>query len=71
MIFLTGHGDVPMAVDMLKRGAFDFFEKPFNDNELMDRVQEALAASREADVRRRKCRRGWRRCRRANAKCWT
>jgi two-component system response regulator DctR len=48
VIFLTGHGDVPMAVDSLKRGAFDFFEKPFNDNELMDRVEEALAASRRA-----------------------
>lgn len=48
VIFLTGHGDVPMAVDTLKRGAFDFFEKPFNDNKLMDRVLEALAASREA-----------------------
>ncbi|HEX2518231.1 MAG TPA: response regulator, partial [Castellaniella sp.] len=47
-IFLTGHGDVPMAVDSLKRGAFDFFEKPFNDNKLMDRVQEALRASLEA-----------------------
>lgn len=45
VIFLTGHGDVPMAVDMLKNGAFDFFEKPFNDNELMDRVLEALQAS--------------------------
>lgn len=48
VIFLTGHGDVPMAVDTLKSGAFDFFEKPFNDNKLMDRVQEAIAASREA-----------------------
>jgi two-component system response regulator DctR len=48
VIFLTGHGDVPMAVDMLKRGAFDFFEKPFNDNQLMDRVQEALEKSRRA-----------------------
>jgi two-component system response regulator DctR len=48
VIFLTGHGDVPMAVDTLKRGAFDFFEKPFNDNQLMDRVQEALAQSRLA-----------------------
>jgi two-component system, LuxR family, response regulator DctR len=50
IIFLTGHGDVPMAVDSLKRGAFDFFEKPFNDNKLMDRVEEALASSREAGV---------------------
>jgi len=48
VIFLTGHGDVPMAVDSLKRGAFDFFEKPFNDNVLMDRVEEALAASRKS-----------------------
>jgi two-component system response regulator DctR len=48
VIFLTGHGDVPMAVDMLKNGAFDFFEKPFNDNQLMDRVLQALQASREA-----------------------
>ena len=48
VIFLTGHGDVPMAVDTLKRGAFDFFEKPFNDNQLMDRVQQAMAASRLA-----------------------
>jgi two-component system response regulator DctR len=48
VIFLTGHGDVPMAVDTLKRGAFDFFEKPFNDNQLMDRVQEGLAGSRQA-----------------------
>jgi two-component system response regulator DctR len=48
VIFLTGHGDVPMAVSALKRGAFDFFEKPFNDNTLMDRVEEALAASRTA-----------------------
>lgn len=48
VIFLTGHGDVPMAVDSLKRGAFDFFEKPFNDNQLMDRIEEAMAASRKA-----------------------
>jgi two-component system response regulator DctR len=48
VIFLTGHGEVPMAVDSLKRGAFDFFEKPFNDNQLMDRVEEALAKSRQA-----------------------
>jgi len=41
-IFLTGHGDVPLAVKALKHGAFDFIEKPFNDNELADRVIEAL-----------------------------
>ena len=50
VIFLTGHGDVPMAVDSLKRGAFDFFEKPFNDNTLMDRIQEALTASEQASA---------------------
>ncbi len=48
VIFLTGHGDVPMAVDTLKRGAFDFFEKPFNDNLLMDRVGQAMAVARDA-----------------------
>ncbi|MCX8087047.1 MAG: response regulator [Rhodocyclaceae bacterium] len=42
VIFLTGHGDVPQAVKALKQGAFDFIEKPFNDNELADRVIEAL-----------------------------
>ncbi|HET9653299.1 MAG TPA: response regulator [Usitatibacter sp.] len=44
-IFLTGHGDVPMAVGALKMGAFDFVEKPFNDNSLVDRIQAALEAS--------------------------
>ncbi|MDR2451658.1 MAG: response regulator [Candidatus Accumulibacter sp.] len=42
VIFLTGHGDVPLAVSTLKNGAFDFIEKPFNDNLLVDRVLEAL-----------------------------
>ena len=50
VIFLTGHGDVPLAVDCIKRGAFDFFEKPFNDNALMDRVQQALDASQQASA---------------------
>lgn len=43
IIFLTGHGDVPLAVATLKKGAFDFFEKPFNDNELVTRIEEAMA----------------------------
>ena len=42
VIFLTGHGDVPLAVSTLKNGAFDFLEKPFNDNQLVDRVMDAL-----------------------------
>jgi two-component system, LuxR family, response regulator DctR len=47
VIFLTGHGDVPTAVAAVKRGAFDFVEKPFSDNALVDRTLQALAASRE------------------------
>jgi two-component system response regulator DctR len=47
VIFLTGHADVPTAVDMVKRGAFDFCEKPFSDNALVDRVEQALARSAE------------------------
>ena len=46
MIFLTGHADVPTAVDTVKRGAFDFCEKPFSDNVLVDRVEQALALSK-------------------------
>lgn len=45
VIFLTGHADVPTAVDAVKRGAFDFCEKPFSDNALVDRVVQALAQS--------------------------
>ena len=45
VIFLTGHADVPTAVDMVKRGAFDFCEKPFSDNALVDRIEEALRRS--------------------------
>jgi two-component system, LuxR family, response regulator DctR len=45
VIFLTGHGDISMAVDAVKNGAFDFFEKPFNDNRLVDRVMQAMSES--------------------------
>jgi two-component system response regulator DctR len=53
VIFLTGHGDVPTAVAAVKRGAFDFVEKPFSDNALVDRVQQALELSAQAIGRRR------------------
>ena len=45
VIFLTGHADVRTAGDAVKRGAFDFCEKPFSDNALVDRVEQALAQS--------------------------
>ena len=48
VIFLTGHGEVPMAVDALKRGAFDFFEKPFDDGALFNRVHQALELARQS-----------------------
>ena len=53
VIFLTGHGDVPTAVAAVKRGAFDFVEKPFSNNSLVDRVEQALAASATALLKRR------------------
>jgi two-component system response regulator DctR len=57
VIFLTGHGDVPMAVAAVKRGAFDFVEKPFAGNALVDRVEQALAASAQAIAARAQWRR--------------
>jgi two-component system response regulator DctR len=53
VIFLSGHADVPTAVDAVKRGAFDFCEKPFSDNALVDRVEQALhqSARVQAEVR--------------------
>jgi two-component system response regulator DctR len=53
VIFLTGHGDVPTAVAAVKRGAFDFVEKPFADNALVDRIEQALARSSAAILKRR------------------
>ena len=47
IIFITGHGDVPMAVDAMQKGAVDFIQKPFRDQELLDRVREALATDEE------------------------
>jgi FixJ family two-component response regulator len=42
VIFITGHGDIPMAVDAMKKGAFDFIEKPFDDEQLLSQVLAAL-----------------------------
>jgi two-component system, LuxR family, response regulator DctR len=53
VIFLTGHGDVPTAVAAVKQGAFDFVEKPFADNALVDRVEQALMRSAQAIETRR------------------
>ena len=54
VIFLTGHADVPTAVDAVKRGAFDFCEKPFSDNSLVDRVEQALhLAAQQLKARQR------------------
>jgi FixJ family two-component response regulator len=49
VIFITGHGDVPMAVEAMQHGAFDFLQKPFRDQDLIDRIQRAL----ERDTRSR------------------
>lgn len=48
IVFLTGYGDVPVSVRAMKGGAVDFLEKPFNDQELLDAIQRALARSRKA-----------------------
>lgn len=54
VIFITGHGDVPMAVEAMQHGAFDFLQKPFRDQDLIDRVQKALARDRETRTELRK-----------------
>lgn len=55
VIFITGHGDVPMAVQAMKEGAFEFIQKPFRDQDLLDRINHALkqdAENRNAVARR-------------------
>lgn len=61
IIFITGHGDVPMAVQAMKAGAFEFIQKPFRDQDLLDQINHALRhdaenrqnVARRADVLRR------------------
>ncbi|HEY5761100.1 MAG TPA: LuxR C-terminal-related transcriptional regulator, partial [Steroidobacter sp.] len=61
VILMTGHGDIPMAVQAMKDGAFDFLQKPFRDEELLDRIRRALkqdaknrqSVQRHADLRER------------------
>jgi FixJ family two-component response regulator len=61
LIMVTGHGDIPMAVQAMKDGAFDFLQKPFRDQELLDRINAALKQDSEnramleqqADLKRR------------------
>jgi two-component system response regulator FixJ len=48
IIFLTGHGDVPMAVEAMKNGALEFIQKPFREQELLDCIQKALLNNQQA-----------------------
>jgi two-component system response regulator FixJ len=50
VIFMTGHGDIPMAVEAMQHGAFDFLQKPFRDQDLLDRIQRAIA--KDAELRK-------------------
>ncbi|TSA11742.1 MAG: DNA-binding response regulator [Betaproteobacteria bacterium] len=52
VIFITGHGDVPMAVSALKQGAADFIEKPFNDEDMLRLIESCMKQDRAAAVQR-------------------
>ncbi|MDJ0909880.1 MAG: response regulator transcription factor [Woeseiaceae bacterium] len=54
IIFITGHGDVPMAVEAMQKGAVDFIQKPFRDQDLLDRIGEALKTDKERREKRQK-----------------
>nr|WP_114649968.1 response regulator transcription factor [Pseudothauera hydrothermalis] len=53
VIFITGHGDVPMAVSALKKGAVDFIEKPFSDRDMLGLIEQCLTTEREQRAKRR------------------
>jgi FixJ family two-component response regulator len=48
IIFITGHADIPLSVRAMKAGAVDFLPKPFNDQELLEAIQEAIARDQQA-----------------------
>lgn len=50
VVFVTAHADVPIAVNAIKRGAFDFIEKPFAESDLLKRIEEALSFATEAQA---------------------
>lgn len=52
VIFITGHGDIPMRVDAMKKGASDFLTKPFEETQLMNAVQGALEKSAQCSIKR-------------------
>jgi len=52
IIFITGHGNIPMGVQAMKRGAVDFLTKPFDDEELLQAVKKAIEKDREAKTER-------------------
>lgn len=53
IVFMTGHGDITMAVEAMKKGAIDFIEKPFKDQVLLDAVNKALQKTREVSGQKR------------------
>lgn len=52
IIFISGHGDIPMAVEAMRRGAVDFIEKPYRDQELIDRINAAVEVGQKRQVER-------------------